>query len=205
MQAANEGMTVAIDGTSGDDTIFGTSGNDTINGLEGNDTLFGDSGDDILNGGPGNDMLGGEAGNDRMAGGPGDDRIIVYDPGDVVIELPGEGNDTVISMINFTLAPAVSVENLELFEAAGSRNLTGNEISQTIRGNTSDNILTGGPIGTAPDVLIGGGGKRRQPQHRHRMARRQRRRLQRRRQGRHPVAARRRTLERLARPGQRQL
>jgi len=79
-----------ITGTEGNDILCGTNDDDVIYGLGGNDTLYGGDGNDTLDGGKGNDSL---------VGGAGNDIYFVDDTGDVVIEDPGEGRDTVQSSI----------------------------------------------------------------------------------------------------------
>jgi Ca2+-binding RTX toxin-like protein len=113
--------------------INGT-GNDLDNELSGN------SRDNILTGGRGNDKLFGYVGRDTLIGGEGDDTYTI-DAGDTLIENAGEGIDTVVSAITFTLG--ANFENLTL---TGSSTLkgTGNALDNVITGNASANILTGG-------------------------------------------------------------
>jgi Ca2+-binding RTX toxin-like protein len=108
-------------------------------------TLTGNSGDNILDG------LGGA---DTMLGGLGDDSYVVDSLLDVVLENPGEGNDTIRAAITYTLAGLLDVENLTLIGAAAI-NGTGNDLDNEITGNGAINTLTGG-LGN--DTLIGGAG-----------------------------------------------
>jgi len=132
---------------------LGATGNDqfvlTVNPAAGL-TLIGTTGADSLFGGYGNDLIDGLGGADYMAGGDGDDSYTVDHTGDVVVENPGEGNDTVFSSVNYTLS--ADVENLILTGSA-NRNGTGNELVNTIVGNAGANRLDGG---AGADVLVGG-------------------------------------------------
>src|SRR5262249_42423486 len=85
--------------------------------------------------------------------GTDNDSYTVDNPGDVVIENPGEGKDTVTSSVSFTLG--ANVENLTLAAGAGAINATGNGDANTIKGNEADNVITGGG---GKDNLTGGAG-----------------------------------------------
>ena len=116
------------------------------------DTLNGGALADVLSGLGGNDMLDGRVGADTMIGGLGDDGYVVDNAGDLVVELAGQGIDTVRSSIDYILA-----DNVEILVLTGSANLnaTGNELDNTLVGNGGSNILDGG-LGS--DSLSGGGG-----------------------------------------------
>jgi len=131
-----------IIGTNGSDDLHGTSGDDLILGLGSNDRLFGGGGNDVLYGGKGDDVLDGGAGADTMHGGPGNDTYFVDNAGDQVIEGPHQGIDTVFSTITYALT--ANVDNLTLQDSGGAINGTGNDLNNTIIGNSSANVLTGG-------------------------------------------------------------
>lgn len=129
-------------GGDGNDTMAGNSVGNVLEGRAGNDSLDGRAGDDTLNGG---------LGADTMKGGVGNDFYLVDDGGDSVIELAGEGTDSVSSSISYTLTD--NVDNLTLTGTAA--NGTGNDLDNSITGNAASNQLNGG---AGNDRLIGGDG-----------------------------------------------
>jgi Ca2+-binding RTX toxin-like protein len=105
-----------------------------------------------ITGNNGNNVLDGKGGVDVLHGGQGNDTYHVDDPGDAVTESNGQGFDTVVSSINFTLAN--NLENLTL--VGGARlNGTGNGLANEIVGNAANNVLDGQK---GNDTLTGGDG-----------------------------------------------
>jgi hypothetical protein len=126
----------ALMGTPKNDKLNGTASNDTIYGLEGNDTINGKAGNDVIHGGAGNDTY-----------------VITSVAGTMtLIELDGEGRDTVRSATSHTLA--ANIENLVLTGKADA-SANGNALANTITGNRGDNLIFGGAGG---DTLKGGAG-----------------------------------------------
>ena len=149
MAIINAGGSGTTNGTTVSDTIYGTEGTDNIYGGGGDDIIFGnggsdgvrgDTGSDELYGGAGNDFIDGGVGVDLMVGSVGDDTYVVDSLGDIVVELAGEGIDTVVSTINWTLG-----DNFEMMRLAGTAAIdgTGNALDNGIKGNSGANRLYG--------------------------------------------------------------
>ena len=92
-----------------------------------------------------------------MRGLGGNDSFVVDNAGDVVIELVGNGTDTVFASVSFALQSGQEIENLQTNNAAAvtAINLTGNNLNNIITGNAGNNTLNGG-LGI--DTLTGLGG-----------------------------------------------
>lgn len=130
-------------------TFDGAAGNDTLTGGAGADALYGGDGDDVLDsGGNGNiDYIA-----DLLAGGQGNDRYLLRGPAEIV-EAWGQGNDTVVADIGYTLG--YNLENLTLTETAGAASAIGNVLDNTLTGNSANNYLDGRG---GQNTLIGGAG-----------------------------------------------
>ena len=121
----------------------------------------GNSLNNVLTGGGGADNLNGGTGADRMVGRLGNDTYTVDNVCDTTIEAVGEGTDTVVSSISWTLA--ANVENLSLSGSAAIIG-TGTNEANVLTGNGAANVLTGlggndtlnGNAGA--DTMIGGQG-----------------------------------------------
>ncbi|WP_445535174.1 putative Ig domain-containing protein [Acinetobacter sp. G18] len=132
-------------------TLTGTTAiNGTGNAL--NNVIIGNSAINTLTGGAGDDYLDGGVGADKLLGGTGNDSYVIDNTGDIVTENTGEGIDTVLSSITYTLG-----NNLENLTLTGSTaiNGTGNALNNVIVGNSAINTLTGG---AGDDYLDGGAG-----------------------------------------------
>ncbi|WP_397419947.1 S8 family serine peptidase, partial [Phenylobacterium sp.] len=116
---------------------------------------------DTIQASGGGDTLDGGTGADSLVGGTGSDNYYVDDAGDLILELPGEGDDQVFSSLTFALPS--EVERLTL-TSAGAVNGAGNGLANVITGGSGDNWLEGAGgndslsgIGGA-DTLLGGTG-----------------------------------------------
>ncbi|MBP1857871.1 beta strand repeat-containing protein [Rhizobium herbae] len=114
-------------------------------------TIRGNAGDNILNDG-------GAGAADTLIGGDGNDSYLIYNAGDTIVELTGEGNDRVSARVDFVLADDASIEYLNTTSllATHAIDLTGNNLSQLVRGNAGTNTLDGGD---GDDLLYGMGGQ----------------------------------------------
>lgn len=147
---SGNGSEAEVSGTEGDDTITVSVMSD-VSASGGNDIVTGSAFADRLDGGTGNDTL---------IGGAGDDTYVVDSAADTVVEVVGQGVDTVASAVDHVLAD--HIEDLELTGTAVSG--TGNGLANRLSGNDLDNSLQGGfgndtlYGGLGDDTLAGGGG-----------------------------------------------
>lgn len=137
---------------------YGDAAGDIIIGVEDvigsnfADALTGDGLANKLLGKSGNDILDGGTGADTLTGGLGDDIVYVDSSGDIVVEYAGEGSDTVMASVTWTLG--ANVENLTLLGTAAI-NGTGNELANILTGNAAANTLDGG---SGDDFILGSAG-----------------------------------------------
>jgi VCBS repeat-containing protein len=177
---SGNGSDNVLDGGIGADTLMGGQGNDTFvvdntldvvteYAVEGTDTvqtsvaytLSANVENLTLTGiaaitGTGNDLDNVITGNSNVSsslvGGLGNDTYVLGSTGNIISEAAGEGIDTVVSGISWTLGS--NIENLTLTGTAAI-NGTGNALDNVITGNSADNILDGGD---GNDTLTGGFG-----------------------------------------------
>lgn len=124
----------------------------TIQGTSGADKLVAETTlKSFVTGGAGDDVFTGNGTASQLSGGEGHDTFIVKGAGDVVIELSGQGTDTVNAFSDYTLT--ANVENLRLSGTALAGN--GNELANRIIGNGMDNVLRGL---AGDDTMQGGDG-----------------------------------------------
>ena len=111
----------------------------SLTGNEFSQTIIGNAGVNALRSGTGApDLLRGLGGNDTYW---------IYNSGDDIIEMAGQGTfDRVVTSVAYSLAAGVDVERLQTDSTTGTANinLSGNEISQTIIGNAGLNYIRGG-------------------------------------------------------------
>ncbi|WP_419827856.1 glycoside hydrolase family 113 [Sphingomonas sp.] len=119
----------------------------------GDATLIGNELANLLTGGAGNDRLDGGTGIDTIAGGLGNDTYVVDATGDVVTELAGQGNDTILTSLS-TYKLDANVENLT-YTGTANATLTGNELDNILTGGSGNDTLNGG---AGHDTLAGGAG-----------------------------------------------
>jgi len=141
--ATSEIETIIVTAAGGASVTASNTAN-RITGGAGNDTLIGLDGADTLNGGLGADV---------MEGGLGFDVFVVDNFSDQVVELEGEGTDTVQTVLDGYVLTA-NVENLTL-TGTGNQDGTGNLLANTMIGTEFNNSLDGG---RGADRLFGNGG-----------------------------------------------
>jgi Ca2+-binding RTX toxin-like protein len=106
----------------------------------------------LITGNSGGNTLSGGAGDDTLSGLAGDDSYFVNAAGDVVLETPGQGVDTVSASVSHVLG--ANLENLTL-TGTGHLSGTGNGAANRILGNAGNNVMDGKG---GNDTLRGGAG-----------------------------------------------
>lgn len=120
--------------------------------------LIGNFASQLVIGNYGNNVLnGGSGGIDTLIGLRGDDLYAVGDGRTVIGDGAGEGTDTVVASVDYTLSGGAEIEVLAAQNRGGTEALTlrGNAFAQTVAGNEGANTIDGGGN---MDTLVGGGG-----------------------------------------------
>jgi Ca2+-binding RTX toxin-like protein len=115
----------------------------------------GTAGGNVIRGNSGNNILDGGGGADTLVGGAGNDTYVIDGQDDQVDERAGEGSDTIVTHISYTLMAGSEVERLQAATGSVAIHLTGSSFANTLIGNDAGNILNGG---AGADTLEGGGG-----------------------------------------------
>lgn len=154
----NTNLRINVDGNALGNFIVGSGAGNIIKGFDGNDYLEGAFGADTIDGGAGDDLFGGEevtdTAGDSLTGGLGNDLYHLDNDNDVVVELAGQGTDTVIVSGNIIVynaaVKAAAVENFILndtndfdgnFVSPLNIAFTGNALDNDIRGNHGDSSV----------------------------------------------------------------
>lgn len=127
---------------------------DNIQNLVGtsfDDDVTGTAGANRIDGGAGNDTIRGEGGADTLIGGTGDDVFYIASPDAIIVEVSGEGTDTVFANTTFFRLGS-NVENLTLSKGGVA---IGSDVANQITGSSSADTLEGG---AGADTINGGFG-----------------------------------------------
>jgi Ca2+-binding RTX toxin-like protein len=112
----------------------------------------GNAGANLILGSYGANRLDGAGGADTLVGGTGNDTYVIDQAGDLIIENPYQGEDSVESSISYTLG--TGLEHLSLTGGA-DLDASGNGADNRLTGNAGANRLAGGD---GRDTLAGAGG-----------------------------------------------
>ncbi|WP_232628799.1 calcium-binding protein [Methylobacterium sp. Leaf118] len=156
IEAGGQGLDVVIASVS---YTLGSGQEIEYLGLASGDAPLDITGNAVSNRMVGNDganRIDGGAGIDTMFGGKGDDTYFVDAFDDYVAEAAGEGCDTIYTTSDYCYFDGQEIEFLIGNAGATGLHLMGNELAQTIIGNSGDDFLHGDG---GADTLIGGKGQ----------------------------------------------
>ena len=109
-------------------------------GNKGNNQLTGNAAANILIGLAGKDVLDGHGGVDDLRGGAGDDLYIIDKAGDIKKTWPDDGQDQVLSTVNYTLG---NFQESLVLRGTGALSGSGNAGKNFLFGNDGANVLRG--------------------------------------------------------------
>lgn len=157
--AVHQGSTIYLDSSlnrvAGVDIAI--HGIENVVGGDGNDVIAGNADANELHGMRGNDTLYGGEGGDTLAGGAGNDTYFIDQDTAKLVELDGQGYDTVYTRVTFRLTDGQSIEYLAVNKGVTNQpiNLYGNDDAQVIEGNDARNVIDGRG---GSDTMAGMGG-----------------------------------------------
>jgi Ca2+-binding RTX toxin-like protein len=142
----NDTISASVDitllGTNVENAQLTGSNPTNITGSDSANILYGNAGSNLIDGFGGNDTIDGNSGLDTLRGGLGDDLYTIGQAGITVVEISGQGNDTIQSSVSVPLLPN-SIETLKLVGSSSIYAL-GNSSNNIIFGNSAANSLDGG-------------------------------------------------------------
>jgi Ca2+-binding RTX toxin-like protein len=155
------------DPSGGTDTVessvnFSIASHNVIENLvlsgSGNTSAFGNLKANVISGNSGNNKLDGgtDSAEDTLTGGAGNDTYVIRDFSDTVVEVDGQGSDTIETTINSIALSDFGIAHVEnlTFSGSGSSTLTGNDLANFITGGSGADTI----FGEEDDTLAGGQG-----------------------------------------------
>ena len=157
--AVGDVQSIMVNANDGNDSVTVQPGlgiSVTVNGGSGNDTIIGGDGSETLNGDSGNDQIFAGSGNNTVADGPGNDLVDLTQNSTPITYTTGGGNDTVLGT-SFDDSITGSSGNDRLEGRGGNDSLIGAGGADTLLGQEGSDVVTWNS-GDGSDVIEGGSG-----------------------------------------------